>query len=408
MIQVMSGHMRHNEMSIYENNKALKVLCLPAWYPSEDNPVEGVFVKEQAKAVNLYDDVIVLYITQSKTAKKLYTVSDSVEEGIRTIRVKYAHSPLPYTNYLLSFLVPIFITILVSRRLIKEGFRPDVIHAHVFTAGVPAVIMGRLHKIPVIITEHYSNFIDHTLSKLEVIIAKYVMTRANLVLPVSNCLKKHIEAYGIHASFSIIPNVVNTELFTNREPGEININPKKLLTVALLRDGKGINYLLQSVKRLSLKCNDLTLDIIGDGPGRAELEALSIKEGIADIVRFHGLKDKKEVSKFMRETDIFVLPSLAESFGCVFIEAMASGVPIIATNVGAMPEIVTEDIGTLVSPMNADELADAIDYMLDHYLKYDPRSIRRYAVEKYGYETVGLQIDKLYRQSILNYKTGKR
>ena len=311
--------------------------------------------------------------------------------------------PVPYTNLLLNYLV----TILVFKSLIRDGFNPDVIHAHEFTAGIPAVILGHMYKKPVVITEHFTGFTLHTLNRLEILMARFAMKRAQKILPVSDDLKNHIQSYGIKSDFKVVPNVVNTNLFCV-EPCKITNDPKRLLTVALLNPKKGIPYLLQAIHKLRGKRQDFILDIIGDGPNRKDYEALSIKDGINDIVKFHGIKNKKEISQLMKIANIFVLPSLTENLPCVLIEAMASGLPIIATNVGGVPELISEDIGQLVSPKNPDALAEAIDYMLDHYKDYNPRSIARNAQDKYSYGVVGSQLDTIYQQVINNYKKVNR
>lgn len=390
------------------NTEKLRILFLPAWYPSEENPVAGVFVREHAKAVALYDNVVVLYVTPANVPiNGLYSLLYKVEEGIRTIRVKYRRSPVPYTNFLLSHIV----TIMVFRRLLKGGFRPDVIHAHVFSAGVPAVILGRLYNIPILITEHFSGFARNLLSPLDLQMARFAMSRAQYVLPVSENLKHHIVEKRIHARFKVVPNVFSNEIFYPMNVNGSNLKCerdfKRLLTVSLLDPIKGIPNLLRAISKLRLNRKDFMLDIVGDGPTRAEYEKLSHQLGLDGTVQFHGLKTKTEVAEFMRHCDIFVLPSIWENLPCVLIEVMACGKPIVASRVGGIPEMFNKNVGCLVSPGNIDELTNALDYMLDHYKDYDPRAIARYAQEKYSYETVGAQIDKLYRQAIADFKAGK-
>ena len=166
-----------------QNEERLRILFLPAWYPSEVNLVAGVFIKEHAKAASLYNDIVVLYgySDLSPDLWKLYRVSEDVEDGIRTIRVKYGGLPsyvkrlvfknreeVKYpassadSNKLIKILkrllgIPLIMVgdllyywslFATFRRLIKEGWKPDIIHAHVYSAGVPAVILGKLYRIP--------------------------------------------------------------------------------------------------------------------------------------------------------------------------------------------------------------------------------------------------------------------
>jgi len=379
-------------------NRRLKVLFIPAWYPSEDNPVNGIFVREHAKAVSLYDDVVVLYCRRASTPiKGLYELSEAVEEGIRTIRVRYRRSPIPKTTYF----IYLWSVIDAFRRLVREGFKPDVIHAHVFTAGVPAILLAKLLPTPVVITEQWSGFPRRLLSALDILLARFAMHRADMVLPVSESLEEHIKFYGINAQFHVVPNVVDTELFHPLSPGiRKDRDVKKLLWVGLLVPIKGIPYLLEALSRLRDKRDDFTLDIVGDGPNRAEYEQMAAELGLSDRVKFHGLKSKPEVAEFMRRCDFFVLPSVWDNLPCVLIEALASGKPVVASRVGGIPEIVNNEVGRLVLPKDVNALAEAIDWMLDHYQEYSPAQIAQHARERYSYEAVGKQLHSVYHNII--------
>jgi len=269
----------------------------------------------------------------------------------------------------------------------------------VYSAGFPAVLIGKLYGLPVIVTEHSTAFPRGLIRGLEKLKAKFAFERADLVCPVSESLRRSIESYGIRARFQVVPNVVDTSLFYPAEDkGYAREDSKKrLLLVALLDPKKGVPYLLEALARLKEKRNDFVLDIVGDGPNRAEYEELTRKLGLQDIVRFHGLKSKQEVAEFMRKADVFVLPSEWENLPCVIIEAMASGLPIVATTVGGIPEMVNDKIGLLVPPGNSEVLAEAIDYMLDHYQNYDSNEVANYARARYSPEAIGELLRQFYK-----------
>jgi len=384
------------------NKERLKILFLPAWYPSEKNEVAGIFIREHAKAVALYNDVTVLYSEGcDKNLKKSWIIiSDKKEEGIRTIRIKYRKSPIPKTTYFI-YLRSIKLSF---KKLLEEGWEPDIIHAHVYSAGVPAVILGRKYKIPVVITEHFTGFTRHALSFIDRLEARFAMNRATIVLPVSADLEKSIKFYGIKNKFEVIPNVVNTNFFYPAFNKDKNINNKKrILLVALLSPQKGISYLLQALAKLKQKRHDFILDIVGDGPNRKEYEELSDKLGLTNVIKFHGLKPKKEVAEYMRNCDFFVQPSLYETFGVTFIEAMACGKPIIAIKLPVLQEKINEDIGILIPPKNVNALSDAINYMLDNYQNYSPENISNYAKDNFSYETIGKKINIIYKKVIKEF-----
>ncbi|MBC7220187.1 glycosyltransferase [Candidatus Bipolaricaulota bacterium] len=378
------------------NDKRLRILHIAGWYPSRENPVAGVFVREHVKATSLYNDVAVLYGEGvNKEIRGLYQIKDNIEDGIRTLRLRYRKSPIPKTSYF----VYMWAMFRAFRKLAEEGFRPDVIHAHVYSAGVPAVLMGKRYGLPVVITEHFTGFPRGLVRGIEKLKAKFAFERAAVVCPVSNDLRTHIERrLGVRARFHVVPNVVDTSLFSPpaarsaREDGR-----KRLLVVALLTPKKGIPYLLEALARLRERRDDFVLDIVGDGPNRSEYEVLTNKLGLQDVVRFHGLKTKQEVAELMKRCDVFVLPSLFETFGVVLIEALACGMPVVATDIGGPNEIVTDEVGCLVPPADTQALARAIDYMLNHCGDYVPERIAQYAEGRYSYQAVGSKLNQLYR-----------
>lgn len=377
----------------------LKVMHFAGWYPTKRNPVSGIFVREHVKATALYNDVVVLHSEGiEKGIRGLYRVEDNVEDGIRTIRVWHRKSPFPKTTYFF-YLWSVFC---VFRKLLKEGFKPDILHAHVYSAGVPAVLIGRIYGIPVVVTEHFSGFPRGLVRGVEKIKAKFAFEHADVVCPVSEDLRNHIKRLGIKARFQVIPNVVNTSFFFPLEDNITMGNSKKrLLLVALLVPIKGVPYLLEALAILREKCDDFVLDIVGDGPNRSEYEELTRKLGLQDVVRFHGLKSKQEVADFMRQADIFVLPSEWENLPCVIIEAMASGLPVVATNVGGIPEMVSDEVGILVQPGDARDLAEALGHILEHLDQYQSGKIAGQAKQRFSYTAVSQMLVNLYEELVL-------
>jgi len=251
--------------------------------------------------------------------------------------------------------------------------------------------------MPVVITEHWSGFPQQLLGKLDVFRARFAMNRAKILLPVSQNLKEAIESYGIKNRFQVIPNVINTEMF-HPSTSQYRNEKKRILLVALLSPIKGIPYLLRALAQVKEKRQDFVLDIVGDGPNRQEYEDLAKKLGLGEMVRFHGLKSKPEVAEYMRQYDFFIQPSLFETFGVTYIEAMACGKPIVATKLPVLQEKICKDRGILVPPENSNALSEATDYMLDHYQNYSSANISKYVKENFSYEVVGNRLNGVYRK----------
>ncbi|HDL64507.1 MAG TPA: glycosyltransferase family 4 protein [Proteobacteria bacterium] len=376
-------------------NKPLKILFLPAWYPEKDKTVGGIFIREHARAVSLYNKVVVLYIekaTPDTGPGPTEFRSEVVEDGIRTIRIYYRESSIP------GFIYPRQI-ISVYRglaRLIREGWTPDIIHAHIYSAGFTAILMKMIFRIPVVLSEHSSDFMRATPRRPNMLKARLALQKANIVLPVSRHLMESIKHYRLGRSFRVVPNAVNTELFHPPEDG-VEPGKKKILFIGLLKPLKGISYLLDAIGILAGKRHDFVLDIVGDGPARKELERMTGRLGLDKFVRFRGLKTKEEVARIMRGSSFLVQPSLVETFGVTIIEAMACGKPVVATDLPVFREKINTGRGILVPAGDDVALAGAIDTMLDRYQYYIPGEMAEYARRNYSYEILGNKLNEVYQ-----------
>ena len=382
--------------------RRLKILFVSPWYPSPLDPVAGVFVREHAKAVALYDDVVVLHLAGARQGLRglwaLHREGDpNLTEGLTTYRLW--HGRWPVTGRLT--LMTTISLVLAFRRVLADGFRPDVIHANVHSVALPSVLIGRLFHTPVVITEHSSAFPRRLLTVREVWKARAAFAWADAVMPVSEALRRGIEAYGIRAHFTCIPNAVDTTLFHPgaRRPGDGQV--KRLLFVGLMPAShvKGVPHLLRALREVERRRDDWRLDIVGDGPARLQYEAMVADLGLSASVVFHGIQPKAVVAELMRRADALMLPSLWENLPCVLVEALASGLPIVATRVGGIPEIVDERVGLLVPPGDADSLADAILRLLECPDRFDHSEIAGRAV-RYSREAVGSAIHQVYESCV--------
>jgi glycosyltransferase involved in cell wall biosynthesis len=231
---------------------------------------------------------------------------------------------------------------------------------------------------------------------------------ADLVMPVSKFLQQSIEDCGIEARFCVVPNAVDTRLFHPNLNTKAKERIKRLLIVCGLSSYiKGLPYLFDALVMLRLQREDWHLDIVGDGELRKGCECAVSRLGIAEKITFHGLKTKQEVAEFMRKADIFVLPSILETFSVVTIEALAVGLPVIATRCGGPEEIITRDVGLLVPAKDVAALCEGIDYMLSNLKHFSAEHISNYSVSLFSLERIGEQFHAIYLQQLANGKMFK-
>lgn len=192
--------------------------------------------------------------------------------------------------------------------------------------------------------------------------------------------------------FKIVRCGIDLSQFKYREPAK-KIN--KLVYVGRLSAEKGVPVLFDSLQILKSRGYDFELNLLGDGDARQELEASANEYGISEQVQFAGFVDQKTIADTLKSSDIFVLPSFAEGIPVSLMEAMAMGVPVIATYVGGITELVIDKVtGQMVYPSDPEGLANAIAYYIDN--PDECKRISKTAREKVTAEfNIDDQVDKL-------------
>lgn len=271
---------------------------------------------------------------------------------------------------------------------IIRKYKIDLIHAHyIMPPGLISVFCGMLLRVRTAITIHGSDIFVLARKPLLKSLIKFTLKKTDYVFAVSDSLKNEVLKLGIEGmedKLSVTYNTVDIKRFnpynmTNfKEEMEIAPERSVILFVGNLVWQKGVEFLIRAKEFLN---EDAVIVIVGDGPLLQELKGIVEFEDIADII-FTGARD--DVDKIMPAADVLVLPSVSESFGIVILEAMASGKPVVATNVGGIPEIVNEETGIIVQPEDPVALAEAIDKILkDKYLQKKLSKAAREQVMQY-------------------------
>ncbi len=372
----------------------MNVLFLTSSYPVPELPALGVFVREHALAVSRHADVAVAHIERSDDVRWLHAEPGG-DPQFPSVRVRYPSSPA-----LLSYTSNVAAAMLAYQRIRASGFEPDLIHAHFFLAGAPAIALGRLRRKPVVITEQWSVFLPDDpmrLSRPMQRVARFAFEHADMVMPVSEALRDGIRAIGADAEFRVVPNVVDTDRF-HPDGTSLPGGPRRLIGVGNLYDAKGWDVLLDAVAILRDHGRDFRLDLYGGGVLQQQLEAQVARLDLEHLVAFHGWQPKDDVAAELRRSDVFVIASRYDSNPCAVIEALASGVPVVGTSVGGIPEMVTDGMGTLVGPERPADLAAAIESALDR--DWDRGRIAAQAKERFGSERIGRDFAAVYEHAL--------
>ena len=251
-------------------------------------------------------------------------------------------------------------------------FRPDVIHAHNFEASAWARALGALFPRLVVATHVHSGrmVVRHPAHRIR--IDRILNRRADLVIVLNQEQEVYVrERLGVPSErLRVMPNGIDTQRFRPREeaassaaglaPDADAAHPVSMISVASLTDVKNHDGLLDAFISLAPRHPGLRLILVGDGPLRDDLESKCREASVADRVEFAGLQH--DVSAFLSRASIFVLPSHREALPLSLLEAMATGLPSVASRVGGIPEVVEDGRhGLLVEPGDTQALAAAIE-----------------------------------------------
>ncbi|HLF10681.1 MAG TPA: glycosyltransferase family 4 protein [Gammaproteobacteria bacterium] len=183
----------------------------------------------------------------------------------------------------------------------------------------------------------------------------------------------------------------------------------RIVAVSRLIARKGLDTLIVALSRL--RGEDVSLDIAGEGPLNETLQQLARSHGVADRVRFHGFLDRAGLDSLLADADIFVLTSVAESCSMALLEAMAAGLPVIATRVGGTTELIEHGSnGLLIDAQNIEELSAAL-----RTLARDPAQRQRFAAanralvrDRFSWQTVARQYEAIFLETLGGQPAGER
>ncbi len=412
------------------DGRPLRILIVSTWFPSVDDTSKGRFVADQAIALAMAgaDPAVVSFSalrlrgvesgrrTQVTAARRVVAQAIAsrglglfaprgwaVEADVPIARVSVVQGeealdgPLHKLTARSAVLGPLADAI--------RGWRPDVIHAHtLYPDGAAAMRLADLLDCPLVVTEH-AHFVDSLLAvpaiRAEIVA---VVDRAIAVLCVGEGLATVIADAipGAPDKIRILPNAVDMDAF---QPVPLDRRtPDQLLAVGQRTPVKGVDVLLRATAIARAKRPRLTLRMIGGAPGpdvEASWRRLAADLGIADIVTFEPPALRSAVAAAMQSASVLVHASRRETFGVVPVEALACGLPVVATATDGVAETmrrVGPGAGTLVAIGDVEALAAAIVDVLERRPDYEPSALRQAVESQYGYSVVANELLRVYGQ----------
>ncbi len=374
---------------------------LPSYYPTLHRPYIGTFFRDWACALKLAGVRIGIAYVEGRSLRGLsfqalrethFQTTSGAEVGLPTVRLQGWNTLAQWTS---GGLVWARLTQHVIREYLERHGHPDIIAAQSATwAGEAAWRANRHWGLPYVITEVNTGFGTGRVRGFEAAVSRRAFANAEVVVAISENLRTRLTQLGGARCVEVIPCTVDDSYWT-LPPRPRACAPFTFYAQAHLSPRKGFDILIRAFARRFQGDATVQLIIGGGGEIRNDLEALAESTGVRSQVSFLGAIPRDAIREAMWAANCFVLPSHAENFGVVLIEALSTGLPVISTRCGGPEDIVNDQVGILLRPGDEEGLAEALSTMRSRPAS-DPEAIRAYAIARYGYPAVGSQLRDLY------------
>lgn len=305
---------------------------------------------------------------------------------------------------------------LKAGRVINE-FDPDIIHLHhPFVLSLPAIMYAAKLKIPNVLTLHtqyerYSHYIPAiptsiTHEALRRIIFS-LADKVDIITTPSQSMKKLIEQYGIKKDIVVVPNAIDIASFRKKDQEGIRKLKKKLnlstddiviLYVGRVSFEKDIDKIIKALALLrDKKITNFQFMIVGEGTALEDIKNLVQSLNLTEKVRFVGAVDMEQVRNYYQIADIFAFSSTSETFGIVIIEALASGLPVLAVRAPGAVDIITDGFDGILAENDISDFAKHLaNLVADKSLRQKISKNAFQTVRRYSIDTVADQVLQLY------------
>ncbi len=385
----------------------MKICFVTTNFPRYLGDSEGTFIWEAARAVAKQGHQVRViaqhwpntptheWMEDVEVIRPHYWIPESAEKLRQPgggLPIVWKHSPWARLQ-----IIPFLLVHILTIARYARGF--DVVHAQWSLSAGAAWLSRIIHRRPILATLQGSDIFQVTRSWIGRWVTRFVLKRCERISVLSYALKRATTDIGISASaITIVPNGVDISRFV---PLDEERQPL-IVYVGTLIKRKGVSYLIEAMAEVAQAHPHSRLVVVGEGPERASLEQLTTSLTLTPFVRFVGARSPEDVRTWMQRAKIFVLPSLEEGLGVVLLEALACGTPIVASNVGGIPDVVTPDVGVLTLSADSRSLSTAIGHLLaaEAHWQAMSKNARKRAEEIYDWQKIAEQFVTIYRQMV--------
>lgn len=362
--------------------------------PNRANPLWGIFELDQARALRAAGHKVVIAALDVRSVRRRRRLGlfHSVVGGVDVVSFSMPVGRVP-DQVDQSVLDHAFD--MVYDRVVSRHGRPDVVHAH-FTKYALAASRSRYRsQFRLVVTEHNSKFTPQGIPLPLRLKAAEAYRRSDAVVAVSQALAEVI-TNNFDMPVRVVPNIVDVDTFAR--PPRTAHDGIRLVSVGNLLPRKQMTLLLEGFALAFADRPEVRLAILGEGPERPALEELVGENGLEGRVSLPGQRNRAQIAQEFAGSDGFCLLSQWETFGVVFIEAMASGLPVLASRCGGPEGFLHEGLGLFAETASPLAVADSLRRFVRHFPDWNADDIRREVVQTFGPQRVAAELSEVYAE----------
>lgn len=381
-----------------------KILWLASWFPNKREPLSGDFIERHAKAASLQNRITVIHVVKDH--------NNVIQRGGAVEKITYSNFPnlSAYVSYYQATekVFPAFFSFIRYLRTLKklidqhisENGKPDLINVHIcYKAGLGALYCKKRFGINYVLSEQWTIFCPEAQPSFadQPFYARWLIRKiyknAARVTAVSEYLGTQLaERFHIDRPLRI-PNVVDSTLFY---PSIEKHSTFTFIHVSVLNYQKNPEAIISAISLAQRKATR-PFKVIMYGPLIPHLATLIHRHGLDGIVDYRSEVRQDVLAAEMRKCHSLILYSRFETFGCVVIEALASGVPVIASDIPVMHEVIQEGIsGVFARSDDAEQLAEKMLWMMENVNQFNSHSLSQRAVDVYSFEKAAPMFTDLF------------
>ena len=370
----------------------MNILFFVGVYPDLKGYQGGVFIHNQAMALKkLGHNVAVMYLdfrslkNNRIIGREMYYLDD-----IPVYRISFPSGPI----YPLIRTVSPILSKSQYKHIEKKWGKIDVICVHFGNMAAYAECIKKMYGVPYIVVEHDSAILTKSITQKQLERQKRGYDGANAVIAVSAALKNELQKITKH-QVEIIHNIVPDYMFVKNNRIKSNDEEFCFISVGNLKKSKAFDLTIKAFSHVVKNNKNVKLIIVGSGSEEMYLKELTAKCNIEDKVEFAGTISNRKLPELLTRCDCFVLPSKFETFGVVYIEAMACGLPVIATKCGGPEEFINEMNGVLLETDTPMELARIMEKFVENHREYDKKGIALAVEKQFSAEVIGKKLERV-------------